>query len=98
MNKKEFAIWASALKTYYPKEKILPNAQALELWYKQLQNIPYDIAEITLNEWVAKNVFSPSIAEILQNAEGVKVREKLQKLEDKALEGIGRHNLIEKGG
>ena len=64
MNKKEFALFASALKTYYPKEKLLPNEQAMQLWFKQLQDIPYDLAEVTLNKWVATNKWSPSIADI----------------------------------
>lgn len=68
MNKKEFAIFASALRTYYPKENILPNDQALELWYKQLSDIPYNVAEVTLNKWVATNKWSPSIADIRQQA------------------------------
>lgn len=68
MNKKEFGLFASALRTYYPKENILPNAQALELWYHQLQDIPYQVAEVTLNKWVAVNKWSPSIAEIREEA------------------------------
>lgn len=71
MNKKEFAIFASALRTYYPKENILPNEQALELWYKQLNDIPYQVAEVTLNKWVATNKWSPSIADIREQAAGI---------------------------
>ena len=68
MNKKEFALFASALRTYYPKEKLLPNEQAIELWYKQLNDIPYEVAEVTLNKWVATNKWSPSIADIREQA------------------------------
>lgn len=71
MNKKEFAIFASALKTYYPKEKILPNEQAMELWFNQLQDIPYKVAELTLNKWVATSKWSPSIADIREQASGI---------------------------
>lgn len=68
MIKKEFAIFASALRTYYPKEKLLPNEQAMELWYNQLQDIPYQVAEAVLIKWVATNKWSPSIAEIREQA------------------------------
>lgn len=71
MNKKEFGIFASALRTYYPKEKILPNEQALELWYRQLKDIPYKLAEVTLAKWVATNKWSPSIADIREQAAGI---------------------------
>ena len=68
MNKKEFAILASALRTYYPKEKLLPNEQAMELWFNQLKDIPYQVAETALNKWVAINKWSPSIADLREQA------------------------------
>lgn len=68
MNKQEFALFASALRTYYPKENILPNQQAAELWFRQIQDIDYRIAEIVLNKWVATNKWSPSIADIREQA------------------------------
>lgn len=64
MDKREFATFAAALKTYYPKENILPNSQAMELWYRQLQDIPYKVAEAALNKWVATHKWSPAISEI----------------------------------
>lgn len=68
MNKKEFSIFASALRTYYPKEKLLPNEQAMELWYNQLKDIPYNVASATLEKWVAIEKWSPSIADIRKTA------------------------------
>ena len=68
MNKEEFAKFAMGLKTFYPKEGLLPNAAAMELWYKQLEDIPYQLAEIALSKWVATNKWSPSIAEIRESA------------------------------
>lgn len=64
MDKKEFSLFAAALKTYYPREQLLPNEQAMELWYRQLKDIPFKVAEVSLNKWVATNKWSPSIAEI----------------------------------
>lgn len=68
MNKKEFSIFASALRTYYPKEKLLPNEQAMELWFNQLKDIPYNVASATLEKWVAIEKWSPSIAELRKTA------------------------------
>jgi len=64
MDKKEFATFAMALKTYYPREQLLPNQQAMELWYRELCDIPYYVAEAGLRKWVVNNKWSPSIAEI----------------------------------
>lgn len=72
MDKKEFGLFASAIRTYYPREQILPNQQAMELWFRQLQDIPYQIAEASLNKWVAINKWSPSIADIREMAASVK--------------------------
>lgn len=71
MEKKEFATFAAALRTYYPKEQILPNQQAMELWYRELCDIPYNVAEATLRKWVATNKWSPSIADIREQAASV---------------------------
>lgn len=64
MDKREFMMFASALRTYYSRENLLPNEQAMELWFRQLQDIPFNVAETALNKWVATNKWSPSIAEI----------------------------------
>ena len=68
MDKKEFGLFASALRTYYPREALLPNQQAMELWYRELQDIPFPIAEASLRQWVATNKWSPSIADIREQA------------------------------
>jgi hypothetical protein len=71
MDKKEFSMFAMAIRTYYPKENILPNQQAMELWFRELQDIPYAIAEAGLRQWVSTNKWSPSIAEIREMASTV---------------------------
>lgn len=64
-------MFAMALKTYYPKEQLLPNQQAMELWYRELQDIPYPVAEAGLRQWVSTQKWSPSIAEIREMASSV---------------------------
>lgn len=71
MTREEFGMFASALRTYYPRETLLPNPQAAELWFRQLQDIPFQIAEASLNKWVATNKWSPSIADIREMAASV---------------------------
>ena len=68
MTKEQFAMWAAALQTYYPKENLLPNKQALGLWYAQLQDIPYEVAQTALNRWVATEKWSPTIADMRSQA------------------------------
>ena len=69
MTKQEFALWVAALKTYYSKEeKLLPNKEAMALWYSQLSDIPYPLANAVLQKWVATQKWSPSIAEVREQA------------------------------
>lgn len=68
MDKKEFSTFAMALKTYYPRENLLPNTQAMELWYQELCDLPYNVAVTALREHVQTNKFSPTIAEIREKA------------------------------
>ena len=63
MTRDEFAKIAMALKTYYPRETLLPNAEAVSLWYEQLKDIDYRVAAAALHKWVGLNKWSPSIAE-----------------------------------
>ena len=72
MDKREFAILADAIRTYYPKENILPNKEAMALWYRELQDIPMPVAETALRKWVSTNKWSPSIAELREMAATVK--------------------------
>lgn len=71
MTKQEFGMFVMALKTYYPRETLLPNEQAIELWYHQLGDLSYDLAEVALNKWVSTNKWSPSIADIRETATGI---------------------------
>lgn len=72
MDQKEFSTLAMAIRTYYPKENILPNSQAMDLWYRELQDIPFPVAEAALRKWVSTNKWSPSIADIREMCAAVR--------------------------
>jgi hypothetical protein len=55
MSEKEFGLFAMALKTYFPKDNLFPNKQAVDLWYRILNDIDYKTAELFLQKWVATN-------------------------------------------
>lgn len=75
MTKKEFATFAAAMKTYYPKENLLPNAQAAELWFIELQDLPYEVAMIALRQYVHTSKWSPTIADLRERAAGITLGE-----------------------
>lgn len=68
MDKKEFAKFVAYLRTYFPRETILPNEQAMELWYVELSDIPYNVALLALREHVHTSKWSPSISELRERA------------------------------
>lgn len=68
MNKQEFSKIAMAIRTYYPNQNIMPNQQAMELWYLQLQDIPYKVCMAVINKWVALNKWAPTIADIREGS------------------------------
>lgn len=93
MTRKEFATFSMALKTYYPREALLPNNEAMELWYRELQDIPFPVAEAALRKWVATNKWSPSIAEIRELTSGIVYGEQMTWGEawEKALDAVRRY-------
>lgn len=64
MDKAEFAKFALTLKTFYPRDNLLPNDTAVELWFRMLNDIPYSLAIVFLQKWVSTEKWSPSIADI----------------------------------
>ena len=65
MTKREFAIFAYALKAMYPNnDKLLPNDAARNLWYEMLRDIPFPVADAGLRKWAATEKWPPTIAEI----------------------------------
>ena len=99
MDKKQFAAFAMALRTYYPREQILPNQQAMELWFREIQDIPFDVAEMALRKWVATNKWSPSIADIREMTAGIVNGDPLTWGEawEKALNAVRRFGSYNKG-
>ena len=75
MNKEEFKKIAMAMRTYYPNQNLLPNNAAMELWFQQLQDIPYPVCTLALNQWVAVNKWAPTIADLRESAMDVSTQE-----------------------
>ena len=64
----EFTKLAAAIKTYFPRDNILPTDAAMELWFDSLKDLDYQSASLSLRRYVATNKFPPTIADIRGNA------------------------------
>lgn len=68
MTLKEFAILADAIKTYYPKDNMLPTKESMALWYDALKDLDYRSANLGLKKYVMSNKFPPAISDIRECA------------------------------
>ena len=68
MTVREFGIFADAIKTYFPRDNVLPTEKAMQLWYSELKDIPYQLAHTALRKYVSTNKFAPTIADIREQA------------------------------
>ena len=64
MTAKEFGFLADAIKTYFPRDNVLPTENAMRLWYSELKDIPYQLAHTALRKYVSTNKSAPTIADI----------------------------------
>lgn len=64
MSKTEFLKLAEAIKTAYPKERLLATKEAMQLWYAMLQDIDYQTAAAAVKAYIALKKFPPTIADI----------------------------------
>lgn len=64
MNKQEFSKIAAAINTYYPKEKPFPNNAAIQLWYEEFKELPYEATVAGLRRHVNTSKWCPTIAEL----------------------------------
>lgn len=64
MTFKEFGKLADAIKTYFPRDNMLPADTSMELWYDMLKDMDYQSAYIGLKNHVATSKFAPTIADI----------------------------------
>lgn len=64
MTAEDFGKLAMAIKTYYPRDNMLPTKESMQLWYDALKDIDYQSACIGLKNHVVTSKFPPTIADI----------------------------------
>ena len=82
MDRQQFAQWALALITFYPKADLLQNDKAISLWYEVLGDLDYEIATKALKRWVMTQKWPPTVADIRQLSESEKFRMQYEELLD----------------
>lgn len=85
MTFKEFGQLADAIKTYFPKDNMLPTAESMELWFDMLKDLDYQSAVYGLKKYVSLNKFPPAISDIREHAASVSKPDELNEMEAWAL-------------
>lgn len=68
MDLNKFSNIIRAITLSYPNFKSLEDPEGLELWYRNLCDIPQELLEIAVGKYISTNVFPPSIAQLRQYA------------------------------
>ena len=64
MTKSEFKILADTIKTVYPRDNVMPNIEAAQMWYGFLKDLDYAPVVAGLQKWIATEKWPPTIADI----------------------------------
>ena len=64
MDQIEFGKIAAAINTYYPKDKPFKNPAAIQLWYEEFKELPYEAVVNGLRRHVNTSKWCPTIAEL----------------------------------
>lgn len=64
MTKEEWSLLVKAIKSAYPNQTFCPDSYSLELYYRMLQDIPYEVLNIVIQRHIATNRYPPTIADL----------------------------------
>lgn len=64
----EFKALVKGMKAVYTSPNFLPDADSVKIWYRLLEDMPYELANIAIQRHMATNKFPPTVAEIRQAA------------------------------
>lgn len=72
----EFKILAKGMKAVYTQSWFLPDADALNIWYKLLEDLDYAVANVAIQKYMLTNRKEPTVADIRELAASVTVGDK----------------------
>lgn len=71
MTKQEFFVLTNEMKAVYAGQKFIPDKVSMEVWYKLLCDIPFDLAEKAVVKYMQTEKFPPTPADIRSLAEEI---------------------------
>lgn len=68
MTREEFKVIAKGMKAVFTQPSFIPDADAFDVWYGLLSDLPYDIAKTAVQAYMMQNKSVPTIADIREIA------------------------------
>lgn len=69
MTAKQFEKISKGITTAFPWANLFPSQEAVEIWYRKLADIPYEIMAAVVNRWIETKTQPPTIAALRQEAD-----------------------------
>ena len=69
MTPKQFEKISKGITTAFPWANLFPNAEAVEIWYRKLGDISYEVMAAVVNRWIETKTQPPTIAALRQEAD-----------------------------
>ena len=74
MTREQFAVLAKAMKAVYAQATFLPDQNAFNVWYEMLKDLPYELAQLSIQKHMMTEKFPPTIADIRAGVRNIKAR------------------------
>ncbi|MCD8363010.1 MAG: hypothetical protein LUC98_08640 [Lachnospiraceae bacterium] len=78
MTREEFGTLVKGMKAVYVQATFLPDADAFNVWYGLLQDLPYDLVSMAIQEHMLTEKFPPTIADIRAKVAEITAPEELR--------------------
>jgi len=69
MTAKQFEKISKGITTAFPWANLFPSQDAVEIWYRKLGDIPYDVMTAVVNRWIETRTQPPTIADLRREAD-----------------------------
>lgn len=73
----EWRILVKGLKSVYTSDRFLPDADAIKLWFKLLQDLEYPAVQAAAQKYILTNKFPPTVADLREMSMDVKQGDQL---------------------
>lgn len=99
MTRDEFKVLVKGMKAVYAQPTFIPDADAFNMWYSLMGDLPYDVCSVAIQKYMLTNKFPPTVAEIRELSSKVVNGDELTWGEswERALNAVRKYGSYNKG-